>query len=122
MNFKIISIIAMTLTLTMMSLTAFAQDYSAYSTEELAAMRGTMRDSSPEERSAFQKEWQNRYQHMTQEERQQYMRRPANAQADGSGYRLNAPDSKKGRGKGKGVGSGSGMGGGNRKRYRGGGS
>lgn len=48
MNFKIISIIAITLTLTMISLTAFAQDYSTYSTEELAAMRGTMRDSSAE--------------------------------------------------------------------------
>ena len=68
---------------------AWGADFSTYTTGELAAMRGTLRDAAPEERTAFREEWQKRIQSMTAEERQQYMGRPANARADGSGYRTN---------------------------------
>ena len=41
---------------------ALAVDYSSYSTEELSAMRGTLRNASAEERNAFRQEWQSRMQ------------------------------------------------------------
>ncbi|MEF3169238.1 MAG: hypothetical protein K6360_07945 [Deltaproteobacteria bacterium] len=51
---------------------AMAADYSGYSNEELAAMRGTMQNATEEERNAFRCEWQNRMQDMTPEEMAQY--------------------------------------------------
>ncbi|MHB1349042.1 MAG: hypothetical protein ACYCYR_04140 [Desulfobulbaceae bacterium] len=70
----------------LMSITPlFAADYAAMSTEELAAMRGTMRNAGPEEHAAFQHEWQNRIRQMTQEEQRKYLGPPENAPRDGSG-------------------------------------
>jgi len=77
-----------------------ATDYSSMSNEELAAMRGTMRDVSQEDRDAFRSEWQSRVQNMTQEERQLAVGRPANAAQDGAGNRY-------GRGNGQRSGNGS---------------
>ncbi len=63
----------------------WAADYSSMTTEELSNLRGTMRDTSQEEHTAFQNEWQSRVQKMTPDERQQYKGKPANAPQDGSG-------------------------------------
>ncbi|OKY76738.1 MAG: hypothetical protein BM485_01315 [Desulfobulbaceae bacterium DB1] len=83
-----------------------ATDYSAMSTEELAQMRGTMREAPAEEREAFHREWQQRFMNMTAEEQRKYGGPPENAPRDGSGDGY-------GRG-GQGMGPGSGMGGGRR--------
>ena len=80
-----------------------ATDYSAMTNEELAAKRGSMKQSTAEERNAFQNEWQNRVQQMSPEEKQKAMGQPENAPRDGSGQ-------KNGQGQGKGSGSGGGMG------------
>jgi len=82
-----------------------ATDYSAMSNEELAAKRGSMKESTVEERNAFQNEWQNRVQKMSPEERQKAMGQPENAPRDGSGS-----GQKNGKKQGMG-GSGGGMGG-----------
>jgi uncharacterized membrane protein YgcG len=84
---------------------AFAEtDYSSMTNEEMAAMRGIMRDASQEERDAFRSEWQSRVNSMSQEERQQAVGRPDNASRDGAG-------NKYGKGGGQGQGNGSGGGG-----------
>ena len=101
-----------------------ATDYSAMTTEELAAKRGSMKQSTMEERNAFQNEWRNRVQKMTQEEKQKFMGQPENAPRDGSGQK-NGQDQGKGNGQrlqdgsgsdsmnqGGGMSSGSGMSGG----------
>jgi hypothetical protein len=41
---------------------AFAADYSAMTTEELANLRGKMQNATVEERNAFKNEWQKRIQ------------------------------------------------------------
>lgn len=76
-------------------------DYSKYSTEELAAMRGTLRNASVEERNAFRTEWQKRMQQMSSDQRQQYVR--------GRGYGLR-DGSCAGTGPGQGMGYGRGGG------------
>ena len=63
----------------------WAADYSSMTTEELSSFRGTMKNETPEEHTAFQQEWQSRTQNMTPEERQQYMGKSANGPKDGSG-------------------------------------
>jgi hypothetical protein len=68
------------------SLPVLAADYSAYSTEELGEMRGTMSSSTEAERQSFRDEWQQRVKSMTVDERQQYSGRPANASGNGQGY------------------------------------
>ena len=55
-------IIILVLGLGVLAGNAFAEDYSRYSTEELANMRGTLQDASQEERDAFRAEWQKRLQ------------------------------------------------------------
>ncbi len=77
-----------------------ATDYSSLTNEEIAAMRGTMRTSSQEDRDAFQTEWQARVNSMSTEERNQAVGRPDNAARDGEGY-------KNGNGGGRGQGRGS---------------
>lgn len=79
-------------------------DYSSMSTEELAQLRGTMRDAPAEEWEAFHHEWQKRFQTMTREEQMKYSGPPENAPRDGSGPGY-------GRGGGMGSGGGGGMGG-----------
>lgn len=91
-------IIGAVLTLGLLTIPAWGADYGGYSPEELAAMRGTMRNASAQERNAFRQEWQKRIRSMTQEERQQYMGRPANAPGGGSGYGYG-----QGRGRGQGI-------------------
>jgi len=82
---------------------ALAVDYSQYSTEELAAMRGQMRNATQEERDAFRKEWQSRIQNMDPAERSKYQKvgaknfRGSTCQGAGYGY---------GRGGGRGNGHG----------------
>lgn len=76
--------------------------------EELAAQRGSMKQSTVEERNAFQNEWQSRVQKMSPEERQKVMGQPDNAPRDGSGQKNGQGQ---GKGSGAGMGSGSGMGG-----------
>ncbi len=67
------------------ALPVLAADYSAYSTEELAAMRGSMASSTEEERQSFRNEWQQRIMSMSVDERRQYVGRPANASGNGQG-------------------------------------
>ncbi len=94
------SVIAVLLLLALAAAPAFAAtDYSTISTEELNEMRGTMRDAPAQEREAFQREWQQRLNSMTREERQQYSGPPANAPRDGAGDGY-------GRGMGGGIGGG----------------
>lgn len=100
---------------------AFAEDYSQYTTEELAGMRGTLQDASEEERDDFRAEWQKRVQDMTPEERQKYVGRPDNAQCQpsadsmqGSGNAQSRGGYGKGMGRGSGRGFGKGRGGGRR--------
>lgn len=62
-----------------------ATDYGTMTNEELAAQRGSMHQATTEERNAFQKEWQNRVQKMSPEERQKAVGQPENAPRDGSG-------------------------------------
>jgi len=70
-----------------LSFPVLAADYSTYSTEELAAMRGTMSSAADEERQSFRNEWQQRVKSMPVDERRQYVGRPANASGSGQGYR-----------------------------------
>jgi len=77
-------IIAMAMAM-VFALPVLAADYSAYSTEELAAMRGTMASSTEEERQSFRNEWQQRISSMSVDERRQYVGRPANASGNGQG-------------------------------------
>jgi len=97
-----------------------ATDYRAMTTEELAAKRGSMQQSTIEERSAFQNEWQNRVRQMSPEEKQKFMSQGENGQ--GQGMRSEKQErnqeriqqrQEQGSGMGSGnMGSGSGMGGG----------
>jgi hypothetical protein len=106
-----------------------ATDYTSMPTEELSKLRGTMQNSTQEEHTAFQQEWQSRVQQMMPDERQQYKGKPANAPQDGSGkqYGKNKENKKGNRyanrnnsdftqsgGMGGGGGRGHGKGGGNR--------
>ncbi|MBU3937414.1 MAG: hypothetical protein KJ555_11470 [Proteobacteria bacterium] len=95
-----------------------ATDYTAMTNEELAAQRGSMKQSTVEERSAFQNEWQNRVQKMSPEEKQKAMGQPENAPRDGSGQKNGKGEQKQERNQERvqqrqDQGSGSGMGGGN---------
>lgn len=92
----------------------FAADYTGMSTEKLAAMRGTMRNASPEEHAAFQHEWQNRIRQMTQEEQRKYLGPPEKAPRDGSGMLSGQDGTDKTPGGGTKGGMG-GMGGGGRR-------
>ena len=106
-----ILIITLVLCSTILMGNAFAEDYSKYTTEELASMRGTLQDASPEERESFRAEWQKRLQNMTPEERQQYTGRPDNAQCQpGAGRMQGRGKGQGGGGYGKGMGRGSGRG------------
>ena len=96
-----------------------ATDYSAMTNEELAAQRGSMKQSTIEERNAFQNEWQNRVQKMSPEEKQKAMGQPESGQGQG-GMRAEKQERNQermqqrqdqGSGMGGGMGSGSGMGG-----------
>ena len=102
---KLAAILAFSL-LSAATLAWAATDYSAMTNEELAAKRGSLKQSTIEERNAFQNEWQKRVQHMTPEEKQKAMGQPANAPRDGSGQKTG-----QGRGSGTGGGMGGGMGG-----------
>ncbi len=66
---------------------AWAVDYSQYSTEELAKMRGNMRQMSPEERRAFHEEWRKRMREMDPEKRWSYMGPPESARQNGKGHK-----------------------------------
>lgn len=107
----------------------WAADYSSMPTEELSNLRGTMRNATEEEHTAFQQEWQSRVQQMPTDERQQYMGKSANGPQDGSGNQYGkSKKNKKGnsyanannfeysqnKGMGGGGGRGHGRGGGNR--------
>ena len=62
---------------------ALAVDYQSMTNEELAAMRGTMRETSLEEQTAFRNEWQNRVNKMSPEEKAQAIGKPEGAARDG---------------------------------------
>ena len=85
-NFKKIAFGLMVLCMLSMPNLGYSADYSSYSTQELAAMRGTLRNASPEERAAFRQEWQKRMQNMTPEERAQYMNSAPRGRGQGMGY------------------------------------
>jgi hypothetical protein len=109
-----ILIIILALSFSMLTDNVFAVDYSQYTTEELANMRGTMQDASEEERDTFRAEWQKRLQDMTREERQKYVGKPDNAQCQSGAGRMQGGGNAQGRGgygKGAGKGFGKGMGG-----------
>ena len=112
-----ILVIILALACSILADNAFAVDYSQYTTEELASMRGTMRDASEEQRDAFRAEWQKRLQDMTREERQKYVGKPDNGQCQSGAGRMRGggnAQAKDGCGKGGGRGFGKRMGGGRR--------
>ena len=92
MPLKTMVIISLLFALAVGIIPAWGADFSTYNNKELASMRGTLRGASAEDCAAFRKEWQNRLQSMTLEERQNYIGRPAKAPADSTGYRANAPE------------------------------
>lgn len=109
---KIKRIGCLAISLAMMSIPAFAAtDYSSLTTEELAAMRGTMQNATEEDHNAFRHEWQERIRNMSPEERQNYAGPPENAPRYGRGG-----DHEPGSGMGPGPGTGSG-GDGNRRGF-----
>jgi hypothetical protein len=75
---KTVLILSLVIAISMLTSVALPADFSQYSTEELAAMRGTMQNLTEEERADFRTEWQKRLQSMPLEDRQQYSRRPYN--------------------------------------------
>jgi len=112
--------VTLVLVVGLLSFSVLAADYTSMSTAELAALRGTMRDATSEEVSAFRTEWQSRLQHMTLEERQAYMGRPDNAPADGQGIGRQSRNSGNGSalrsGTGQGYGQKAGLGRGSARR------
>ncbi len=103
---------ALVIGLCLLSAPAFAAtDYSSMTNDELAAMRGTMRDAEQVDRDAFRSEWQERVSNMSTEERNNAVGRPANAPQDGAGNRYGGGN---GRGMSSGMGGGQGMGRGRR--------
>jgi hypothetical protein len=83
-----------------------AADYSAMTTEQLSALRGTMYNSTDQEREAFRSEWLKRTEQMSEAEKQQYL-------GSGSGRGMgNRGGAGIGDGSGRGRGGG-GNGGGN---------
>jgi hypothetical protein len=114
-----IVVIVLLLPFSILAGNAFAVDYSEYTTEELANMRGTLQDASPEERDAFRAEWQERLQDMAPEERQKYSGRPDNAQSQPREGRVQGSGNAQGRG-GYGKGAGRGLGRGSGKGRQGG--
>lgn len=97
----------------LLSVPAFAADYSAMSNDELSALRGTMRTATEQDRDTFRQEWRKRMQSMTPEEAERYRGRPNNAPADGQGYR-SSNSSSTGKGNCGGTGKGRGRRGGRR--------
>ncbi len=70
------------LTLSLISVTLFATDFSKMNMEELNAMRGSV---PIEERDAFRAEMQSRLQAMSPEERQQYISERKKRRSNGKG-------------------------------------
>ena len=60
MRFKTTVMLGLALVLTIPVFPSWGADYSTYSTDELAATRGTLRDAPAEEHAAFAKKWQDR--------------------------------------------------------------
>ena len=110
-SMKITSVLGCTVIgLSLMSMPVFAAtDYSTMTNEEMAQMRGTMRNAATEDQETFRAEWQNRVNSMSQVERESAVGRPENALQDGAGnkYRQGSGDSCR-------MGSGGGMGKGRR--------
>jgi hypothetical protein len=77
---------------------AFATDYSKYSTEELINLRGTMKDATDEEKEALRNEMQARIQNMSDEERQNFFEEIRSKRGSSQGFH---------KGSGRGMGRGS---------------
>jgi len=98
------------LALVLLSSYGWATDYASMSNEELAALRGTMQNASPEEHDAFRAEWKSRLQTMTDEEQQKFLRHGPNTTNFQSGPRYQEQTGN-GPGYGNGVDGGLGLGG-----------
>lgn len=130
MKSRLMKLSGLVIGMTLCAASAFAADYSKYSTDELAEMRGTMREANEEERNQFRNEWQKRINEMSVEERSKYTGRPENALRDVKGMgRDGKENTNQNRnrnqnrtvgegagGYGDGMGGGSGMGGGGGRR------
>ena len=75
---------AATLVLALAPTVGWATDYSTFSTDELMAMRGTLRDAPAEEREQFRTEVHKRIQQMSQEELATYGFGPRPGMAPGA--------------------------------------
>lgn len=102
-----LNIICLTIVLLLIAGFSFAADYASMTTQELAALRGTLYNATAEERAAFRTEWRKRVAEMTQEERQTYS---MSGPADGTGRQLGNRGSGGGSGNGNGSGNGGGSG------------
>jgi len=102
---------ALTVTSPVMAVT----DYSSYTLQELAQMRGTMVNKSLEERQAFRDAWRAKMQSASPEERASYAK--GKRRGSSRGYAGNS-NAYKGQGNGTCNGSGQGMGKGHGRRGR----
>ncbi|MBN2816322.1 MAG: hypothetical protein JXQ67_06530 [Campylobacterales bacterium] len=99
---KNLKVIAIAMLFTSMSL--FAANYGSMSTDELLNLRGTPK--TQQERNALHNELQNRYQTMSQEQKQRFNSKPGK----GMGQQTSSKGMGQGQGMGKGMGQGQGMG------------
>ncbi len=107
----------------MIGTAAIAADYSSYTTEELSAMRGTLRNASAEERNAFRQEWQSRMQQNSSAAQGSAMKMQNQHKNQYRYMHKNASGTQSGAGNMYGSGGGAGVagGGGGGHRYGGGG-
>lgn len=85
----------------LVSVSLFGGEYEKMSTDELLNLRGTPK--TQQERNELHKELQNRYQTMTQEQKERFDAKPGKGQGMKQGM-------GQGQGMGKGMGQGQGMG------------
>jgi len=93
-----------------LALPAFAADYSGYSAEELAAMRGNMRKATTQEREAFRNAWRDKTQSLSPEDRRSLKATNSNRYGSGNKYGSGSGGGSK-RGGGSGSCDGTGRGG-----------
>lgn len=71
---------------------AWAMDFSRMTNQELADLRGAIRNAPQEEQSAFQQEWEKRQAAMTEEEKKLFAKPQAESSGDdGKLQKLNIP-------------------------------
>ena len=71
-NLKMLNLAGIFLLLLAYAMPSWASDYSHYSMDDLATMRGSMKNAPEQEQKKFNEEWQKRINEMPSEERARY--------------------------------------------------